>query len=352
MAGPYCAVRPFLEWEGLNVSESVRVGIVGLGRLGRRHAENLAFRVAGAQLVAAASPVEAERGWAETSLGGVTAYSGLEELLAHPGLDAVWLVTPTSLHADQVIASINAGKHVFCEKPLALAPSDCDRAVAAAADRLRQVVMVGFMRRFDPAYAEAKRRIDAGELGRVSAIRCVSEDPVDPNGFFVRFAPTSGGIFLDCCIHDIDLVRWMLDGPEIASVAAAGSRVMYPALEQCGDVDTGSANVTFTGGQIATFYVSRTSHRGYEASMTIVGDKGTLDLGAAIPHLPLTLESGGRRSTTGQVDFFERFGEAFLYEAQAFIKAVRGGGPTPLSLRDAREATRLACAMRDALKVG
>jgi myo-inositol 2-dehydrogenase/D-chiro-inositol 1-dehydrogenase len=83
------------------VSESVRVGIVGLGRLGRRHAENLAFRVAGAQLVAAASPVEAERGWAETSLGGVTAYSGLEELLAHPGLDAVWLVTPTSLHADQ-----------------------------------------------------------------------------------------------------------------------------------------------------------------------------------------------------------------------------------------------------------
>jgi myo-inositol 2-dehydrogenase/D-chiro-inositol 1-dehydrogenase len=212
--------------------------------------------------------------------------------------------------------------------------------------------MVGFMRRFDPAYAEAKRRIDAGELGKVFAIRCVSEDPVDPNGFFVRFAPTSGGIFLDCCIHDIDLVGWMLDGAEIASVAAAGSRIMYPALGECADVDTASANVTFTGGQIATFYVSRTSHRGYEASMTIVGDKGTLELGAAIPHLPLTLESGGRRSTAGQVDFFERFGEAFLYEAQAFIKAVRGGGPTPLSLEDAREATRLACAMRDALKVG
>lgn len=332
--------------------ENIRVGIVGLGRLGRRHAENLAFRVEGARLVAAASPIEAERAWAATSLNGVTAYPGLEELLAHPGLNAVWLVTPTSVHADQVIASINAGKHVFCEKPLALAPGDCDRAVAAAAAHPRQVVMVGFMRRFDPAYAEAKRRIDAGELGKVFAIRCVSEDPVDADGFFVRFAPTSGGIFLDCCIHDIDLVRWMLDGPEIASVAATGSRIMYPALGESGDVDTASAIVAFRGGQIATFYVSRTSHRGYEASMTIVGDKGALALGAAIPQLPLILESGGRRSTAGQADFFERFGEAFLYEARAFIKAVQSGGPTPLSLADAREATRLACAMRESLEVG
>ena len=332
--------------------ERIRVGIVGLGRLGRRHADNLAFRVEGVQLVAAASPVEAERAWAAASLGRVATYPGLEELLAHPGLDAVWLVTPTSMHADHVIAAISAGKHVFCEKPLALDPGDCDRAVAAAAARPSQVVMVGFMRRFDPAYAEAKRRVDAGELGKVFAVRCVSEDPVDADGFFIRFAPTSGGIFLDCCIHDIDLVRWMLNGPEVAFVAAAGSRLMYPALGACGDVDTASANVAFRGGQIATFYVSRTSHRGYEASMSIVGEKGALALGAAIPQLPLTLESGGRRSAAGQVNFFERFNAAFLYEAQAFIRAVQSGGPTPLSLADAREATRLACAMRDSLRVG
>ena len=332
--------------------ETVRIGIVGLGRLGRRHAENLAFRVGGARLVAAASPIESERAWAAAALNGVATYAGLEDLLSHPGLDAVWLVTPTSLHADQVVAAIAAGKHVFCEKPLALEPSDCDRAVAAAADRPRQVVMVGFMRRFDPAYADAKRRIDAGELGKVFAIRCVSEDPIDPEGFFVRFAPTSGGIFLDCCIHDIDLVRWMLDGAEVASVAAVGSRIMYPGLGACGDIDTAIANVAFAGGQIASFYVSRTSHRGYEASMRIVGDKGALDIGAAIPRLPLTAERDGGRSIAGQVDFFERFGDAFLREAHAFVKAVQSGGPTPLSLQDAREATRLACAMRGALKVG
>ncbi len=334
------------------MSDAISIGIVGLGRLGRRHAENLAFRVAGAKLVAAASPLPEERAWAGKALNGVATYSGLPELLEHPGLDAVWLVTPTSLHADQVIASVRAGKHVFCEKPLALAPDDCDRAIAAAAEHPEKVVMIGFMRRFDPAYAEAKRMIEAGALGKIFAIRCVSEDPVDPSGFFVRFAPTSGGIFLDCCIHDIDLVRWMLGGAEPASVAAVGSRVLTPALEACGDVDTASAVVSFKGGAIADFYVTRTSHRGYEASMTIVGSKATLDVGRAIPKIPLTLESGGRRSVAGLTDFFDRFGEAFLHEARAFVDAVRNGGPTPLSLEDAREATRLACAMRAALKVG
>jgi myo-inositol 2-dehydrogenase / D-chiro-inositol 1-dehydrogenase len=334
------------------MSDTIRIGIVGLGRLGRRHAENLAFRVPGARLVAAASPVAEERAWAESTLNEVATYVGLTELLLHPDLDAVWLVTPTSLHADQVIESVRAGKHVFCEKPLALDPADCDRAIAAAAGRPDQIVMVGFMRRFDPAYAEAKRLIDEGALGEIVAIRCVSEDPIDPGGFFVRFAPTSGGIFLDCCIHDIDLVRWMLDGARFSAVAAVGSRIVTPALADCGDVDTASASVAFEGGRIADFYVTRTSHRGYEAAMTIVGSKATLDVGRAIPRLPMTLEQAGLRSVAGQSDFFERFGDAFLHEARAFVDAVRKGGPTPLSLEDAREATRLACAMRAALKVG
>ena len=338
--------------EELALSDTISIGVVGLGRLGRRHAENLAFRVDGARLVAAASPVAEERAWAEASLNGVATYPGLPELLAHPGLDAVWLVTPTSLHADQTIASVRAGKHVFCEKPLALDTSDCDRAIAVAADHPGQVVMVGFMRRFDPAYAEAKRRIDAGELGKVFAVRCVSEDPVDPSGFFVRFAPTSGGIFLDCCIHDIDLVRWMLGGAKPVSVAAVGSRVLTPALEACGDVDTASAVVAFEGGGIADFYCD--AHvaprlRGVDDRRRLQGDAR---------HRPGHSENsadagiGRRRSVAGQADFFDRFGEAFLHEARAFVEAVRNGSPTPLSLEDAREATRLACAMREALKVG
>ena len=325
--------------------------ILGTGSMARAHAMAFA-RIRGVSVVAAVETNEARLGSFCDEHKIANRFTDLDKAIAWGKFDASANVTPDAVHHPTTMKLIAAGKHVFCEKPLALQPSDCDRAVAVAADHPRQVLMVGFMRRFDPAYADAKRRIDAGELGEVFAIRCVSEDPVDPEGFFVRFAPTSGGIFLDCCIHDIDLVRWMLGGAETAAVDAVGSRIMYPALGACGDIDTASANVAFKGGQIATFFVSRTSHRGYEASMRIVGDKGALDIGVGIPRLPMKWESDGRSSTVGQVDFFERFGEAFLLEARAFVKAIQSGEPTPISLKDAREATRLACAMRDALKLG
>jgi myo-inositol 2-dehydrogenase/D-chiro-inositol 1-dehydrogenase len=335
------------------MSPALRIGIVGLGRLGKRHAENLALRVPGAVLVAAASPVAAERTWAEQNLPSIsnslTTYDDLPGLLRHPGLDAVWLVTPTSLHAGQTVLALEAGKHVFCEKPLALETRDCDAVIEAARSRPGQVAMVGFMRRFDPAYAEARRQLREGALGELFHIHCASHDPIDPHGFFVKFAPTSGGIFLDCCIHDLDLVRWMLDGARPLQVSAAGTRRMYPALEACGDIDTGFATITFEGGAVATFHVSRTSHRGYEATMSLNGTRGALSLGRDLTRLPLVTERDGQRCLEGQPDFFARFNDAFLLEARAFVAAVREGLPSPLSLEDAREATRLACALRDAL---
>lgn len=327
----------------------LRIGIVGLGRLGKRHAENLALRVPGAALVAAASPIPAERAWAEQAFPGITTYEDLPALLRHGGLDAVWLVTPTSLHADQTILALEAGKHVFCEKPLALEVADCERVIQVAKQHPDQLAMVGFMRRFDPAYAEAKRQLREGALGQLFHIHCESEDPIDPEGFFVKFAPTSGGIYLDCAIHDIDLVRWMLDGAKPVQIASAGTRIMYPGLGACGDIDNGFGTVTFEGGAVATFHVSRTSHRGYEASMTLSGTRGALALGRAQTRLPMVTERDGQRSLEGQPDFFARFNDAFLLEARAFVAAVTGRQPSPLSLEDAREATRLACALRNAL---
>jgi myo-inositol 2-dehydrogenase/D-chiro-inositol 1-dehydrogenase len=330
---------------------AVKIGIVGLGRLGKRHAENLAKRVPGALLVAAASPVASELAWAEENLG-VTAYPDLDSLLKHPGLDAAWLVTPTSLHAEGAIQVLEAGKHLFCEKPLSLDVAPCDRVIEVARRHPEQVAMIGFMRRFDPAYAEAKRAVASGELGRVFRVHCESHDPADPDAFFVKFAPTSGGIFLDCCIHDIDLARWVLGGSPPVRVSAHGTRLMYPGLGSCGDVDTAAAAVEFANGALATFHVSRTSHRGYEATMAITGTEGALSCGRGLGELPLLRENDGESRLRGQVDFFSRFGGAFLLEANAFVEAVRSGGPSPLSLQDAREATRLAVTMRESLTTG
>jgi len=191
----------------------IRIGIVGLGRMGRRHAENLANRVPGAELVAACSRATDETAWARDVLGVAAGYAEYEELLRHPGLDAVFLATPTVLHADQIVSALEAGKHVFCEKPLALELADCLRAEEAAARYPDKIVMIGFVRRFDPSYRDAHAQIEAGVIGRPFLVRSQTGDKLDPSGFFVRYAGTSGGIFLDVSIHDIDLARWLLGNP-------------------------------------------------------------------------------------------------------------------------------------------
>ena len=137
------------------MSAPVRVGIVGLGRLGRRHAENLAWRVPGASLVAACSPVAEEREWARANLPELALHDDYETLLADKSIDAVWLVTPTSLHPAQIIAALRAGKHVFCEKPLSLDLDECDRVIEESARHPELQVMIGFVRRFDPSYRDA-----------------------------------------------------------------------------------------------------------------------------------------------------------------------------------------------------
>jgi myo-inositol 2-dehydrogenase/D-chiro-inositol 1-dehydrogenase len=133
----------------------VRIGIAGLGRLGRRHAENLARRVPGARLDAACSPLDDERAWARDALGVPRLYADYDALVADPDLDALWLVTPSALHAGQIVAALRAGMHVFCEKPLSLDLDECERVCAEAAARPHLRAMIGFMRRFDPSYRDA-----------------------------------------------------------------------------------------------------------------------------------------------------------------------------------------------------
>jgi myo-inositol 2-dehydrogenase/D-chiro-inositol 1-dehydrogenase len=329
-------------------ASSVRIGIVGLGRLGKRHALNLSSVVAGAELVAAASPEASEQAWAQEQLPGVQVYGSLEALLQHPGLDAVWLVTPTSLHVEQVEQSLRAGVHVFCEKPLSLTVEACARVLALAGERPRQKVMVGFTRRFDASYMELKRQIASGELGQVYRLHFESHDPIDPSGFFVKFAPTSGGLFLDCGIHDVDLACWLAGGARAVRVSASGTRLQYPDLEACGDIDTGVGTLEFDSGLVVTLFISRSSHRGYEAKIWANGTQGGLVAGAGMQAPALSVERNHAAMLPGLPDFFARFSDAFRVEAQAFVDCILKDTPSPLSLDDAVTATRLAISLREA----
>lgn len=328
----------------------LRIGIVGLGRLGQRHAQNLAQKIPNASVVAACSPVADECAWAQSALGIQHVYHDYAELLAHPELDAVFLVTPTSMHADQIILALQAGKHVFCEKPLSLDLADCLRVEAEAARHPQLKVMIGFVRRFDASYRDAYHKIQDGLIGKPYLIRSQTCDQNDPNGFFVRFAATSGGIFLDCSVHDIDLVRWLLGNPDPQRVYASGTNALHSALEQYQDVDNGLATVEFSDGRIATFMASRTMAHGHETLTEIFGTDGRLTVGAnpRLNRVEIADRHGIRNECTP--DFYARFADAFLVEAQEFVNAALGQGALSLTLHDATEASRIGLAMTQAMR--
>ena len=329
----------------------VRIGIAGLGRLGKRHAEPLALRTAGAQLVSACSPVAAELAWARDALGVATLHENFPAFVHDPQLDAVVLVTPTTLHAEQTIAALEAGKHVFVEKPLSLEVASCEQVEAVARRHPERVAMVGFMRRFDPSYARAHADIEAGAIGRPFLVRSQTCDKYDPDGFFIRFAPTSGGIFMDCSVHDIDIARWMLGNPKATRAFATGTIALHPPLADFGDVDNGLAIVEFEGGARALFYASRTMAHGHETTTEVIGTAGAISVGVGAHRDRVQIRDAQGVHHGVLLDFFERFGAAFEHELNAFVAACTGSAASG-SLADATEATRIGQAITRSLHSG
>ncbi len=329
---------------------NVRVGIAGLGRMGRRHAENLAFRVRGAELVAACSPLSDELDWAREALGTHHLHKDYADLLADKGVDAVFLVTPSTLHPAQIIAALQAGKHVFCEKPLSMVLDECRAVETEAARHPELKVMIGFVRRFDASYQDAQKSIAAGAIGRPFLVRSETCDQNDPSGFFVRFAPTSGGIFVDMSVHDIDLARWLLGTPRATRVFATGTVAVHEGLKACGDVDNGMAICEFADGRMACFYASRTMAHGHETATEIIGTGGRLTVGRGgrLNDVQISDAHGVRTLTTPT--FYERFADAFLREDMYFVDCVRNDVQPSLSLHDATEATRIGIALRQSLE--
>jgi myo-inositol 2-dehydrogenase/D-chiro-inositol 1-dehydrogenase len=239
---------------------------------------------------------------------------------------------------------------VFCEKPLSLDLADCRRVEELAAKHPRLKVMIGYGRRFDPSYKDAYDKVRAGMIGRPFLVRSQNLDMNDPSGFFVRFAPTSGGIFLDCTVHDIDLARWLLGNPKPIRVFATGVVALHEGLREFGDVDNGVATCEFADGQMACFYASRTMAHGHETSTEIFGTLGRLTVGQnpRLNRVDIADAHGVRNECTPT--FYERFEEAFLREATHFVDAVLDDSAPLLTLHDATEATRIALALRESLR--
>ena len=328
----------------------LRVGMAGLGRMGTRHARNLASRVPNAQLVALCDASSEARARAAAELDVADAYGDFAAFLRHPGLDAVFLATPTSEHADQIIAALEAGTHVFSEKPTSLDLAQCRRVEEAAARHPHLKAMVGYVRRFDASYRDAYDRTRNGSIGTPFMVRSQTADKNDPSGFFVQYAGHSGGIFLDMSVHDIDLARWFLGSPAPVRVYATGTIALHEGLEAVGDLDNGIALCEFENGRIACFQASRTMAHGHETVTEVLGTAGRLTIGAnpRVTRVDIADAHGVRNECTPT--FYERFEQAFVTEVDTFVNAVLDDRPLPLTLADATEATRIAIAIQASIR--
>jgi myo-inositol 2-dehydrogenase/D-chiro-inositol 1-dehydrogenase len=312
----------------------VRLGLIGLGRIGRFHAETLT----GLDRVEELLVTDARPGLAEeiaTGLGA-TAVPSAGDLLA-AGVDGVVIASSTPTHLELLDAAIRAGVPTFCEKPVAADPATAMYLLAVARDG-GVPVQVGFPRRFDPAFLRAKHDLDSGVLGRLTTVRSTTLDPAPPSPAYLA---GSGGIFRDCSIHDLDAVRWVT-GQEVTEVYATGTAAGDEVFAEIGDVDTAAIVLTLAGGTLAVISNTRYNGRGHDVRLEL---HGSLDSVAAGLDESLPLRSAdptiGFPSQPPHVFFMDRFAVAFRAELAAFTDVVAGAS-SPCSLADGLEASWLA----------
>ncbi len=324
--------------------QNVKTGIVGLGRLGQRYAENLRFKIPQAELIAACSINPKELQFARETLGLRSVYDNLEAMLSKEQLDALFVISSTDQHAPHMVQGLEAGLHVFCEKPLALNLDACAEVVRVAAARPDQFAVVGFARRFDPSYAYAKQKVDAGAIGKPFLVKSQTIDIDATAKFQIEFVKTSGGLFQDFNVHDIDLARWFL-GSNIKTVFATGGSFKHPEFAAAGDADNVLSTCVLENGTMATLHASRTAQHGHDTFTEIVGTEGTLRIGRpASMHLVEISDKHGVRKECAQT-FYDRFKEGFLLQTQDFIDCIIEERTPELQLEDAIEATKAAIAL-------
>ncbi|MBC6957069.1 MAG: inositol 2-dehydrogenase, partial [Chloroflexi bacterium] len=313
----------------------IGIGVIGLGRMGRVYANFVAGQLEDAELVAVSDPQPSV-----LAQYSVTTAEDYTVLLADPHVDAVIVTTPTHTHREIVIAAAQAGKAIFCEKPTALTLRETDEMIAAV-NSAGVLLQIGFMRRFDRAYSEAKRQIDAGVIGTPVMIRSIGRDPYRTS---LEYADpsVSGGLIVDMGIHDFDVVRW-LTGDEIQRVYAETAALVYPELTTVGDVDNAQITLKFESGGLGNIEVSRTAKYGYDIRGEVVGTEGALQIGYLQETAVLTLTKAGVRHDVVP-HFPERFGPAYTAQIAAFVTCVRDGKPPAVTAQDARAALQAAIA--------
>jgi myo-inositol 2-dehydrogenase/D-chiro-inositol 1-dehydrogenase len=314
----------------------VKIGLLGAGRIGALHAGVLANDPGVDQILVG----DADRERAEAVAGRVGGEAGPIEAVLASGPDAVVIAASTPAHAPLIRAAVEAGIPAFCEKPIALGYEETVEIVELV-ESSDATLQIGFQRRFDAGYVEAKRLVESGALGTLYSVRLATHDPEPPPEEYI---PASGGIFRDLHIHDFDILRW-LTGDEVEEVYATGSVRKFDFFAEHGDVDTSAALIKMTDGVVAVLTGGRHDPLGYDVRAEVFGSGDSVAVGVD-RRTPLRSVEPGMPppEEPAYPNFQERFLEAYRAEMKHFLSVVRGEAKNPCTARDALEALRIAMA--------
>ncbi len=327
------------------MNQQINVALIGAGRIGKLHGDNLLAHFPQVKLTGVASvPLEAGAEWAsQKGIQRIT--DNYKELIDDPTIDAVLICSSTDTHAEIIIEAAKAGKHIFCEKPIATSVPRIMEALEAV-KQAGVKLQVGFNRRFDPHFAKAQEMVANGDIGDLHILRITSRDPEAPP---VEYVKVSGGMFLDMTIHDFDMARF-LSGSEVEEVYATGAVLVDPAIGEAGDIDTAIIQLKFKSGAIGTIDNSRRAAYGYDQRIEVFGSKGQVAV-ANVTESNTVLSNGEAVvSEKPQYFFLQRYQQSFVRELKAFFEAVMDDKPTPVTGQDGLEPVLIAMAANRSVK--
>ncbi|WP_145523188.1 Gfo/Idh/MocA family oxidoreductase [Virgibacillus sp. SK37] len=296
------------------MTKEIRIASIGVGTLGFLHASNIQHRVPNARIEKVAATREESAKRAADKLGIQNWTTSLSEVFEDDNVDAVVITTPNYTHADLIKRAAESGKHIFVEKPITKTIEEAHEVIEII-NRNNVICQVGFMRRFDPTYQEAKRRIEQGDIGQPIYFKAVGRDPGSPPESYVK---TSGSIFHDFTIHDFDAARFLMDS-EIKSIRSVGKVLMDEYLKKYNDYDQAHSLVTFESGAFGDIESSRNAGYGYDIRSEVIGTEGTIQLGSLRNQDVQFLSLNGNNSSEIVPEYQTRFRESFVKEMEYFV---------------------------------
>jgi myo-inositol 2-dehydrogenase / D-chiro-inositol 1-dehydrogenase len=308
---------------------TLNIGVIGAGRIGKVHAENLVTRIPDANVSVIADVALQVAQEAARRLHIPKATIDYREILNDPDIRAVAICSATNTHSQIIIEAAEAGKHIFCEKPIDFDLKRIDK-VLGAVEKAGVKLQIGFNRRFDANYARVKQAIISGEIGDLHMLHIISRDPSPPP---ISYIKVSGGIFLDMTIHDLDMARFLTDSEATEVYTVAGVKV-DAAIGEAGDVDTALIVMKFANGVTVTIDNSRKAVYGYDQRVEAFGSGGAISTDNVYPNMATISTAQNIRRDLPLNFFMQRYTESYAVEMQAFVDAVVNDKPVPVTGND------------------